>query len=126
MILMRLMIADWKRLISWGSDCVCKDAVDAIADAQAGLFRLDVNVAGPLVGRLDEDLVDELDDAGFLGHLGRFAVVGLEPFEQLDALVLGALLHEGGHGFAADAEVRLDEAERSRAGWPGPAGSAGR
>ena len=74
---------------------------------RAALFRLDVDVAGPLVGGLDEDFVDQLDDAGFLGHLGRFAVVGLEAFEQLD--LVGALLHHGGDGFAADAEVRLDE-----------------
>ena len=90
-------------------------AVDAVADAQAAFLRLDVDVAGALVGGLDEDLVDQLDDAGLLGHLGHFAVVGLEAFEQFDVLV--ALLHQGGDGLAADAEMRLDEpGDLARAG----------
>src|SRR5262249_24994813 len=39
-----------------------QQAVDAVADAQGAFFVFDVDVAGPLVGRLDEDLVDQLDD----------------------------------------------------------------
>ena len=68
-----------------------QQAVDAVADAQAVFFRLDVDVAGPLVGGLDQDFVDQLDDRRFLGLLGQFAVVGLELFEQFD-LVVAALL----------------------------------
>ena len=41
-------------------------AVDAVADAQVVLQRLDVDVGGALVERLADDLVDELDDAGLL------------------------------------------------------------
>ncbi len=43
-------------------------AVDAVADAERFFLGLDVNVAGALVGRLDQDLVDQLDDRGLLGH----------------------------------------------------------
>ena len=62
----------------------------------------------PVRWRLHQDFIDELDDRRLLSLLGDFAVVGLEFFEQLD-LVLGAFLHHGIDGFAADAEVRLDE-----------------
>src|SRR5665213_930350 len=55
-----------------------QNAVDAIADAQGTFFRLNVDVAGALVGGFDQDFVDQLDDAGFLGHLGRFAVVSVQ------------------------------------------------
>src|SRR5262249_53123577 len=61
-----------------------QQAVDAVTDAQARLFRFDVDVAGALVGRLDEDFIDQLDDRGFLGHLGQLAVVGLDLFEEFD------------------------------------------
>ena len=70
------------------------------------LLVLDVDVAGPLVGRLDQDLVHQLDDRRFLGLLGQLAVVGLDPFEQLDFV---ALLDQGLNRLAADAEVVLDE-----------------
>ena len=70
--------------------------------------RLDVNIAGPLVGGFDQDFVHQLDDRGFLGHLGHFAVVGLDVLEQLD-IFLGPVLHQGGDRLAADAEVGLDE-----------------
>ncbi len=116
---MRLMIAAWKRVISGGMRLCLQQAVDAVTDAQAVFLGLDVNIAGAFVGGFDEDLVDELDDRGFRGHLGRLAVVGLESLEQFD--FLGALLHQRGDGLAADAEMRLDEPAQSRVGWPGRA-----
>ena len=78
MILMRLMIAAWKRWICGGTWCVVQHAVDAVADREVVLVRLDVDVAGPLVDRLEENLVDQLDDAGLLGHLQQVVVV-LDP-----------------------------------------------
>ena len=85
---MRLMIAGLEAVDLRRQRLRLQQAVDAVADAEAVLLRLDVDVAGPLVGRLDEDLVDQLDDRRFLGLLGQLAVVGLDVFEQLD-LVLG-------------------------------------
>ena len=86
-----------------------QQTVDAVADAQAAFFRLDVNIAGSFIGRLDEDFVHELDDRRLLGHFGRFAVVGVQAIEQFD--ILGAALGDHGRdGFAADAEMDLDEA----------------
>ena len=66
-----------------------------------------MDVAGPFVGRLDQDFVDQFDNRRFLGHLGRFAVVGLQPFEHFHFFL--AVSHHGGDGFAANAEMLLDE-----------------
>ncbi len=85
-----------------------QDAVDSIANAETALLRLDMDVAGALVGRLDEDLVHQLDDRSLLGHLGHFAVVDFGVLQELDAIA-GPLLHHGGHGLAAHAEMGLDE-----------------
>ncbi len=41
-------------------------AIDAVADAEIGAERLDVDVRGALVEGFADDLVDELDDGGFL------------------------------------------------------------
>ena len=84
MILMRLMIAAWNRLISGGSVLRLEQAVDPVADADAVLFRLDVDVAGPLVGRLDQDFVHELDDRRLLGLLGQSRCRRPRAFEELD------------------------------------------
>ena len=40
--------------------------IDAVADHQRVFIGLDVDVRGPLADRLDQQIVDELDDAGFL------------------------------------------------------------
>ncbi len=48
-------------------------AVDAVADDQRVLLRLEVDVAGPVLGRLEDDRVDEPDER----RVGD-AVVGLE------------------------------------------------
>ena len=51
-----------------------QDAVDAISDAQFVFGRLKVNVGGAILVGLPDDLIDELDDAGFLVALGNFLV----------------------------------------------------
>jgi hypothetical protein len=67
---------------------------------------LDVDVACPLVGGFDEDLVHQLDDGCLLRLLGQLAVVRFDPFQKLDVI---PLLDQGLNGLAADAEVVLDE-----------------
>ena len=119
MILMRLMIAACEPVDLRRQVLVLEQAVDPVADADALLLVLDVDVASPLVGRLDQDLVHELDDRRFLRLLGHLAVVGLDAFEELDVVLVACLLGEGRDGVAADAEVLLDEpgdlARRGRA-----------
>src|SRR5260370_474316 len=60
--------------------------VDAVPNAKAVFVRLNMDVAGALVGSLDEDLVHQLDDRGLLGHLGQLTVIGFELFQQLDPI----------------------------------------
>ncbi len=83
-----------------------QDAVDAVADAQIVLERLDVDVRRPLVDRFANDLVDEFDDArlGVIGSdvlrlLALFAIVGAGRSEDLL------------EGLRADAVNRLDRAD---------------
>ena len=87
---MRLMIALCEARDLRRQHLRLKKTVDAVADAQGGFFRLDVNIAGPFVGGFDKNFVDQLDDRGFLGLFGQFAVVGFETFEEFDVV---ALLH---------------------------------
>ena len=88
-------------------------------------LMFDVDVAGLFVGRLDEDFVDQLDDRRFLGLLGDLAVVGLEFFEKFDLGRL-PLLDHGRDGFAADAEMGLDEpGDLARTGQHRPDAQAG-
>src|SRR3954452_4953379 len=92
-----------------------QNAVDPGADAQAVLVRLDADVAGALVRRLDRGFTDELDDGRVLSQLRQLAVVRLQLFQQLNGFA--AFLHHRGDGFATDAEVRLDQsADLARAG----------
>ena len=78
-----------------------QDAVDAVADAQLVLRRLEMNVRRAVLEGLPDDLVDELDDAGFLVALGDFLVLADQQFERL---VLGHLVER----FGADAVVLLE------------------
>ena len=66
MTLMREMIAAWKRLSAAGTGVLVQHAVHAIADAQVVFHRFEVDVGGAFLERFPDDLVDELDDAGFL------------------------------------------------------------
>ena len=81
------------------------------------LLRLDVDVAGPLVGGLDEDLVDQLDDRGLLGHLGQLRCRRPRCSSSSSTSSSSRSCDQGGDGLAADAEVRLDEpGDLARAG----------
>ena len=66
---------------------VVENAVDAVADAQLLLVRLDVDVAGALLDRRHQDDVHQLDDRRFLALLGeRLGADLLELLEDLDVV----------------------------------------
>jgi hypothetical protein len=103
---MRLMIALRKRRISGGTLATCSTP-SAVAHAEIVLVRLEVNVAGPLVDRLDQDLVDQLDDRGFLGHLNiEIGRIDRCLINDLDILALGDHLVDD---IATHPIERLDE-----------------
>ena len=52
---------------------VVQHAVDAIADLELSFIGLDVDVRRPIADRFDENLVDQLDDRGLLGHFDHVA-----------------------------------------------------
>ena len=90
MILMRLMIAVWKRLISGGSVLLLEQAVDAVADAEAVLLGSTwMSLARSLAASMRISLTSLTTDASW-AILASLAVVGLEVFEQLE-LVVAAL-----------------------------------
>ena len=71
-----------------------EDTVDAVANGHLVLVGLDMDIASPLVHRLDDDLVDQADDRRLLGHLQQilaaagdgttgFVVVGSEFVERV-------------------------------------------
>ncbi len=105
-----LKLADGRRHVR-----VLEHAVDAVAHAKVVLERFAVDVAGPLVDRFEQYLVDELDDRGLLGHLD--VEIARLDLLLVDDLELGALLfdHLRQH-FAADAVEILDELVDFRAG----------
>ena len=86
--------------------------VDPVADPDARLLRLDVDVAGPLADRLEDHAVDELDDRSFVDQLAETVepqfLLGPLGFDVLDhglqALVEGGVLVE----HAQEAVVRDD------------------
>ncbi len=56
----------WSSRMLGGTGTSWQHAVDAVADAQVVLQRLDVDVGGALLERLAEDLVDEVHHRGLL------------------------------------------------------------
>jgi hypothetical protein len=80
-------------------------AVDPVADHQGVLVGLDVNVGGPLPDRLHDEIVDELDDAGFLGLL-QLVGFGSREIRFQRRLGVTCQLVEGVAGHAV---VRADE-----------------
>ena len=88
-----------------------QDAVDAVANAQIVLERLDVNVGRALVDRFADDLVDEFYDR-------RFGVIGVQVGARLDVLKRfeGAIgLEDFVERFRADAVERFHGAQDLRA-----------
>src|SRR5262245_25680817 len=74
--------------IDLGRDGLCvQDAVDAIADGDAVVLRLNVHVARSQVDGFHQDFVDEANDRGFLGLLGKLGAVGFDVAEQFDTVV---------------------------------------
>ena len=67
-----------------------QDAVDAVADAQFVFGRLEMNVRRAILERFPDDLVDELDDAGFLVAFGDFLVLADEQFDRLVLLAISS------------------------------------
>ena len=78
-----------------------QQTVDAVADAQLVLERLDVNVRRAQRKRVAEDLVDEADDARVLGGLVEVAVVLAVVREDLETFLLFELVER----VRADAEM---------------------
>ena len=54
---------------------VLQHAVNAVADAELVLERLEVDVRGPQLDRVPQDLVDEADDRGVLGRAVQVGVL---------------------------------------------------
>ena len=78
-----------------------QDAVNAVADPQFVLRRLEMDVRRAVFKGLPDDLVDKFDDAGFLVALGDFLVLAHEEFE---GFILGHFVQ----GFRADAVILFE------------------
>ena len=96
-----------------------QNAVHAVADAELVLRRLEVNIRRPILERLPDDLVDELDHAGVLIALGYFLVLVEENIERILLVVLEFLKRLGADAvkflkrlldFAARGQSQLDHA----------------
>ena len=78
-----------------------QDAVNAVADAQFVLLRLEMDVGGAVLEGLPNDLVDEFDDAGLLVAFGDLLVLD-QQFQRL--VVAGHFVQ----GFGADAVILFE------------------
>ena len=58
--------------------------IDAIANLQVFFVRFDMDIAGPIAYRLQENLVDQLDDRGFLRLLDQVGIVDVEVTDDLN------------------------------------------
>ena len=99
---LRLEVPDLRR-----DDGFQQHAVNAVADAQLVLERLEVHVGRAPVNRLGQHLVDELDDRGVLGAAGEVEALLVLVLDDLDAGV-GGVGDEGLQRVRADAEAVLD------------------
>ena len=59
-----------------------KNAIDAITNPQLVFGRLEMNICGAIFVGFPNDLVNELDNAGFLIALGNFFVFADEQFKR--------------------------------------------
>ena len=78
--------------------------VDAVANGERPFKRLNVNVTRTFVDRLEDDLIDKLDDTGLLRHLQQILVIVLRAGEG-EVLTAGHFLNR----VATDAVVLLDD-----------------
>ena len=81
-----------------------QDTVDAVANGHLVLVGLDMDIAGPFVHRLDDDLVDQSDDRCLLGHLQQ--IVTAAGHGAAGFVVVGCQFVQG---VAAQTIVGLDE-----------------
>ena len=84
-------------------------AVDAVAHAELLLERLDVDIARPLVHRVRDERVDELDDRRVLAHAPRRARIVVHLLDDLEVLL--HVLHDFGErvgGFVEAVDGALD------------------
>lgn len=75
--------------ISLGGDDLVEEAVDAVADHQPILGRLDVDITGPFVESVLDDVIDEFDYRGLLGLFPQSFRVDLLLFLLPPGLHLG-------------------------------------
>ena len=95
-------------------------AVDAVADPHAVFERLDVDVAGPELHRLDDDQVDELHDRGVgVVLLGRGCLLLDGRLGEVDRGVGELLEHRVGALAVAEAVVAVDRLHDLLAGGQG-------
>ncbi len=89
-------------------------AVDAVADAQVVLQRLDVNIGRAFVERRAHDLVDEADH----GRLGIFLVEDVDFLLQIEGRVVDiAAFQDRVEGFRAHAVAGAQRGEDARGAW---------
>ncbi len=77
---------------AWGEGCGMEDAVDPVADAEFIFHGFEVDIGCPFLVSFPDNLVDELDDGGFLIVLVEIGFeAGLLGF-GFDAVILDELL----------------------------------
>ena len=88
-----------------------KRAVHAVADLELVLERLEMNVAGAVLHRLEQNEVDEPHDRDFVGDVGQDGrIVGLGGGGGFlgDARVIAEFLEDVRDAFAVSAIIPLD------------------
>ena len=116
---MRLTIAAWNRRKLGGTGTCCEHAVDAVAQAELVLERLDVHVGRAHLDRLGQHLVDEADDRRVLGGVASSRSVsssssrtwssprvGVERLERVGADAEQVLQHAVDLGRGGEGERR--------------------
>jgi hypothetical protein len=78
---------DRRREVHGGLERQVQRPVDTIADPQLPLGRLDVDVAGPLLDRIVNNVIHEPDDGALPGDVGGRGDVGDRLLDQLDGVL---------------------------------------
>ena len=87
-----------------GDAGLAEHAIDPIANGELFLVGLDVNIRGSLSNRFEEEIVDQLDDAGLLVGV-EFSAGGIEDEIRVGRVVIG----QGIKRVSRDAVMRSDE-----------------